>query len=946
MKKFARKSLAILLAVIMTASICCTVVPAATTIAGDVSYELSGGFHTLSFNPANGYIAMPYSADGISRDTVPNFRKYAAIEYCGVNTNTSAPGFINGSYFDMTTGILNGSNMTNGKIIVWSEPWQFSDSTGYYEPLILFKSDGSISSADSNLDIVATIPGVMECGISYVNKCSYLAADIMYYFDTNNENGSSIDVGTNGRFAIIKKDNAYVNLGIGVPMTGTVQKVTTGSSYSGLADDEFALYFTGTNYFGNLEAGTPVTILATETRASAQAEMYDDVIGFMQCTGYLIKDGVDHTDLYSYIGPGPLNNSTDGHSVTLTRGWTGMGIKADGSIVMMISNGQSTMSAMANQMLALGVVNAFRMDSGGSSQMRAGSSTYYSEGARNISEGIVIVNTSMMGNDSVKAELGTLIAQAEATLGEDSTLDELVGARAAYAGTIQADQRIYIAKLLQLLSAKGLLNAVISNAESTDVSALSDYSKDVLQTAVLEGKRLIANASSTDEQYNNVATVINTALKNTVKANRVSLGAAYKSSDVNPSYPDNGGAELTNGDLYETPNASVSDRWTGFLKENAAGSNSSGSYAEVYVDLGEAKTISAASVSAENRAAWGISAPSKVEVLSSQDGKSFSKYLTLECPYDASAGDQVMFYTGQKTITARYFVFRTYFDSDHIFLGEVSLYGSVDETYSSVDVFNTYVDGTKTTTIFTSAFASSLTASNANLNWCNVAVCDYDSDLGAYVVTGFYQNRGSTTTVSVPSDGFVVAYFAEDGWALSDDIVVGDYAYINGINLSSLTQDVCARIAFKAPTDIEVNDYEVLVGIITVGNGVAASDDNFIRLYSAKVTVAQLIAASSDKNITVTYNGNAITGNTVISGGAVVTDSSGESYTTYIFADVNADNKITTIDYILLKRAYMGTYELKTETQFQAATITNGSEIRAIDYIMLKRYFLGTYELV
>lgn len=943
MKKFARRSLAILLAVIMTASICCMAVPA-TTIAGDADYTLSGGFHTISFNPANGYIAVPYTADGVSRATVPNFRNYAAREYCGSTTVAAAPGFINGSYFDMTTGVLNGSNMTNGKIIVWSEPWQFQDSAGYYEPLILFKSDGSITSADSNMDIACTIGTGFSCNISYVNKYpDTIYADVLHYFDANNLNGTSVSGMTSGRFLIVEKDNEYVNLGIGVPVTGKVVRVDSGTGCTFEAN-QFALYFSGTGYFNNVAAGDVVTICANETRADAKAAMNDDIIGFMQCTGYLIKDGVDHTDLYSYIGPGPLNNSEEGHSVTLTRGWTGMGIKEDGSIVMMISYGQSTMSAMANQMLALGVVNAFRMDSGGSSQMRAGTSTYYSESARNISEGIVIANTSMMGNDAVKTELGNLIAKAEEVLGSDTTLEAVVEAKANYAGTIQADQRKSIGKLVQLLTSKGMLNALVDSAAGIDASTLSDYKADLIQTAALEGKRLVASSASTDEQCDAVSSVLSAAINSSFNANRISLGAAYKTSTVNTAYPDNGGAELTDGDLYEIPNGGYSDRWTGFQKANAAGSNSAGSYAEVYVDLGSAQTVTAASVTAENRSAWGISAPSKVEVLVSTDGKTFSKFLTLENSFDAaSGGDQIMFYAGQKTTTARYFAFRAYFDSDHVFLGEVSLYGANDEIYAPVDIFNTSVSGTLTTTIFTTDFASSLTASNANLNWCNVAVCDYDEDLGAYVVTGFYQNRGSTTAVTVPSDGFVAAFYAEAGWALSDDIKVGDYAYINGTHLNTLSFDVCARIAFKAPTTVEIGDYEVVVGFIAGDNGIANSDDDFIRLFSGDVTVAQLLAVSSDKGLTVKVNGLTVTGNTKIGTGAVITDSNGESYTTYVFADVNGDSKTTAIDYLLLKRVYMGTYNVEGVLH-RAACVSGNTTIRALDYLMLKRFLLGTYE--
>ncbi len=954
MKKFARKSLALLLVIVMTASICCSFVTvSATTVAGDVDYSVSSGFHTLSFNPENGYIAVPYSKNGRQTYAMGTIKTLAASEYCSSSTATAAPGFINASYFDMTTGALNGSNMTNGRFIVWSEPWQFSDSEGYYEPLILFRSDGSITGVDSNLDVTATGTG-FSINASYINKNSYFSADLLYYFDSNY--GSSVSMSSAGEFLVIEKDNQYLNLGLNVPYTGKVVKTVEGTSCT-LSSDQFVLYIrhgsysSGGRYFSEAVAGTSVSVVIKETRTAAKAEMTDDVIGIIQSTGYLIKDGVKMTSSLSYIGPATHNGDTEGaHSTSLSRGWTAMGIEDDGTIHLIVSNGTSTLSAAATYLYNLGCTTAFRMDSGGSSQMTVSSTTYYAEGARNVPEGILIANTSMMGKSAVKTELGNLIADVEDVLGADSTLPELVEARANYEGTIQADQRKSIGKLIQLLTAKGLLSALVDSANSADISGYTDYKADLIQTTVLEGERLVNSSTSTDAQCEALAAKLSEYMNGTYSGGRLSLGAAYKTGTVNTAYPDTDGTELTNGDLYEVPLSSSSARWVGFHKDSAVGSNSAGSFAEVYVDLGEATTITAASVSARNYTAWGISAPKTVEVLVSEDGKNFSKYLTLQNTFDAiDAVDQVMLYTGEKSVTARYFAFRAYFadNSDHVFLGEVSLYGAASDAavFAPVDVMNTYVDGTNTTTIFTSAFASSLTESNSNLNWCNVAVCDYDSEAGAYVVTAFYQNRGSSTSVTVPSDGFVAAFFAEDGWALSNHIQVGDCAYINGTHLSAAVFDACARVAFKAPTDVVIGDYEVIVEtIVSAGNGVASPDDDYLRLLGDDVTVNQLLAVSNDKGITVTINGVTVTGNTKIVNGAVITDSNGITYIAYIVADANGDNKVSPLDYITMKRAFMGTKEIEG-LQLKAACLSGGDSVSAVDYIMLKRYFLGTYEL-
>jgi hypothetical protein len=180
---------------------------------------------------------------------------------------------------------------------------------------------------------------------------------------------------------------------------------------------------------------------------------------------------------------------------------------------------------------------------------------------------------------------------------------------------------------------------------------------------------------------------------------------------------------------------------------------------------------------------------------------------------------------------------------------------------------------------------------------------------------------------------------------MTSDVSVGMYAYLNGVHLSNGSLDVLARVSFKAPVNNKVDDYDVFFGIINVGNGKVSPDHDYIRLHVNNVTVAQLIAASSDKAITVKVNGVAITGNTVIPTGAVITDSEGATYTTYLFGDVNADNKTSAVDYALLKRAYMGNYQVNEGTQMKAACVSGGTQIRALDYVMLKRYFIGTYVL-
>ncbi len=63
---------------------------------------------------------------------------------------------------------------------------------------------------------------------------------------------------------------------------------------------------------------------------------------------------------------------------------------------------------------------------------------------------------------------------------------------------------------------------------------------------------------------------------------------------------------------------------------------------------------------------------------------------------------------------------------------------------------------------------------------------------------------------------------------------------------------------------------------------------------------------------------------------------------TVILGDVNLNGKIDARDYLLLKRAYFGTYTL---TNNSAGDINRNGKIDARDYLLLKRAYFGTYSI-
>ena len=60
--------------------------------------------------------------------------------------------------------------------------------------------------------------------------------------------------------------------------------------------------------------------------------------------------------------------------------------------------------------------------------------------------------------------------------------------------------------------------------------------------------------------------------------------------------------------------------------------------------------------------------------------------------------------------------------------------------------------------------------------------------------------------------------------------------------------------------------------------------------------------------------------------------------------DINGDGEISSMDYVLLKRAYFGTYKLN-DLQTDSADINGDGEISSMDYILLKRAYFGTFEI-
>lgn len=78
---------------------------------------------------------------------------------------------------------------------------------------------------------------------------------------------------------------------------------------------------------------------------------------------------------------------------------------------------------------------------------------------------------------------------------------------------------------------------------------------------------------------------------------------------------------------------------------------------------------------------------------------------------------------------------------------------------------------------------------------------------------------------------------------------------------------------------------------------------------------------------------------------AITVDRFGDSHEDYLeelYGDINLDYQVNAVDYMLLKRAVLGTYALSSDEQKRAADIDQDGEVTALDYLLLKRSVIGT----
>ena len=424
--------------------------------------------HILEFNPKDGYVPMAFAANAGWTGVLKTQYNTAVDKY-----GYEVVGVINGSFFDMTSGTMDGMLISGGKICC-ADP---CGTTGNKTSVVAFGYDGSMNIVESNLAYRLYINGKnVPDAFRFINKQQSVdgyAAGMgrIFYYDTSC--GSYAD-SINGYEVVCNKLDG-TDLAVGETVVGEVVSVKSNTSGSAIGANQFVLSTASgaeyETYLKNLSVGDKIEISVEET-VSASKKIMEGASSVITNVGWLVKDGVDMTDKQSTIGT---------HSVSGTYAqWTAFGQKADGTYVFMTSEGGSTgdssrsltLKDVAAAMMKMGCVNVIRMDGGGSSAMYvantgSGSAGYMHSSSRGVADCILIVK-----NKPGKGNLKTALAAAKnvscSNYSEETLAairKEIDSAQKVYANSssTEANYQASADKLNALLAKKDSASSLVKN---------------------------------------------------------------------------------------------------------------------------------------------------------------------------------------------------------------------------------------------------------------------------------------------------------------------------------------------------------------------------------------------------------------------------------------------------------------------------------------------------
>ncbi|MBR5278121.1 MAG: discoidin domain-containing protein [Clostridia bacterium] len=495
---------------------------------------------------------------------------------------------------------------------------------------------------------------------------------------------------------------------------------------------------------------------------------------------------------------------------------------------------------------------------------------------------------------------------------------------------------------------KALLKAAIETAETKRYDSYSASGITAFRSAYDNAVSVYNNSASTSANYKTARTNLETAMKaSTVSV--ISKGKSYTMTNVWSSTP-NDGVKLTDGD-----------------KGNSDGGNGKfvgAKGTEIVVDLGSAQNANMFKIYMA-AGDYGVAVPFddqlKLEVSYSNNNSTFTplvsasnavrtgitngnwQTLTLTASVDTAVNARYIKFKVESTATNNF----VWLDEVEVMSGDPLLSGNV-----YINGINSKI-GSGDCHIFTPSFGT-ITVDNANHAWTANVVAKWDASQNGYVVKSkSFGNGTSTPSVTLASDEIFIAANnwesgVTDGSAVKgsaantntlNSVQVGDLITLDGINVSSNKLSVAAYAKLKSnSTSTEAHTHtpgeETCTGgqiCLTCGVVLKEAKGHDKGHWELEENIQHLKCTKCEEVLK--------TETVQIQGVGVVKPEPGEG----VVGDINDNGKVDARDYLLLKRAYFGTYELTCDDAI--ADINGNGKLDARDYLLLKRAYFGTYTI-
>lgn len=361
---------------------------------------------TFTFDPTDGeLLPLVYCKyTGYGATTLDSAKAAEGLGY-------DVKGAINGAFFGLTgvnANIYGGVCISDGRVL---QGCNDHDVTW----VLAFNSDGTASLVQSRVEYTLTAgESGWTAPVVCLNVCPQDTYDIIYYYDSFC--GAKTDTNYPGIEVVFDKQN-NTELTVGGVLEGKVVEIRDNVSEGGdIGEDRFVLYAPNgcadAASLRSLKVGDTAKINVRET-VEASREVMENCSSAVVTYGYhIVADGKNVTD---YDGLGADYNNAKGQK-------TGLGIKADGSMVMVTTDGRTddhpglTAYQLADLLISMGCVTGINLDGGYSSQMvvedENGAIVSKTEQSRRVPNSILIVKRSAPDRE-LSAVLAKTIYQAD-----------------------------------------------------------------------------------------------------------------------------------------------------------------------------------------------------------------------------------------------------------------------------------------------------------------------------------------------------------------------------------------------------------------------------------------------------------------------------------------------------------------------------------------------------